>query len=421
MSDYLSFFILIPYVLATAYAICELSKSKEDLKKRYVAYIFIYSTLSFAIILPKTTRFLSQLTGIPSISRLLMDISDIFALFYALMFLREFKAKKATKKPLLIVVFTTTAALTALFFAAKLRSDLLFTIDEVKNNYFFAYNLIFELYYVPIFLYCTLKFIQYSRAAEFGPSKFRLSFLSFGCATGLLFGTTKTIHLLAQRFDFSFSAFNMAKAGHLFSLIMGVSLSIGLLWPKTLENASKSMTAAMSYKRIHFDLLSLLAVLNDIRSILIPYANHDMIRYVRLIGGALELPQDELEMIVEASKLCITRLDPDITIRKDRSSKEGDLSLAFMEEIEFYQEIYKQLKYRKERYDGKETRGGLSKEGLPVGSRIIKIVSAYLEEMLINDNPAQAINKLKSGAGREFDPKIIEIFINLLEKEVSKV
>ncbi len=421
MSSHIGFLILIPYIIATPYALREFSKSREDAKKRYVAYIFVYSTISFAVILPGASTFLSDLTSIPSISRLIMDISDVFALFYAFMFLREFRTKKTGKFEMLSYSLIIITALTGLFFAANLRSNLPFTVDAVKNDYFFAYALVFEFYYVPVFLYCTIKFWAYARLSELNPSKFRLTFLSFGCLAGFIFGFIKTIHIFIERCSLAAYNFNMMTIGESLSLIVALSLSIGLLWPKSLEKVSASLIAVMSYKRVHFDLLSLLAILNDIRSMLTPYANHDMVRYIRLIGEEMRLDSKELEMIVEASKLCITRLDPDMTIKKDRRTKEGDLSLAFMEEIEFYQAIHEQLKYRRERYDGKGSRDGLVKDELPIGARIIKVVSYYLEETLSQRGADTVISDLRSGAGREFDPKIVEIFINLLEKEGKKV
>ncbi|MDI6800385.1 MAG: HD domain-containing phosphohydrolase, partial [Actinomycetota bacterium] len=97
------------------------------------------------------------------------------------------------------------------------------------------------------------------------------------------------------------------------------------------------------------------------------------------------------------------------------------LSLAFMEEIEFYQEIHKQLKYRRGRYDGQGARDGLKKEELPIGARMIKVVSHYLEETVSGKSPHEIMEGLKDGAGQEFDPKIVDIFINLLEKEGKEV
>lgn len=65
---------------------------------------------------------------------------------------------------------------------------------------------------------------------------------------------------------------------------------------------------------------------------------------------------------------------------------------------------------------------GLSKEGIPLLSRIISIVDAY--DAMVNDRvyrPAisvkEALEELKRCAGKQFDPSIVSEFIQMIQEK----
>ena len=75
-----------------------------------------------------------------------------------------------------------------------------------------------------------------------------------------------------------------------------------------------------------------------------------------------------------------------------------------------------------ENYDGTGYVDGLRGESIPLGARILAVAEAYVA--MTSDRPhrramssAQALTELKNGAGRQFDPKIIDNFTQLVEKE----
>ena len=78
--------------------------------------------------------------------------------------------------------------------------------------------------------------------------------------------------------------------------------------------------------------------------------------------------------------------------------------------------------YHHENYDGTGYADGLEGESIPLGARILAVAEAYVA--MTSERPyrgamsaAQALTELKNGAGRQFDPKIIDTFVRLVEKE----
>jgi len=78
-----------------------------------------------------------------------------------------------------------------------------------------------------------------------------------------------------------------------------------------------------------------------------------------------------------------------------------------------------------ERYDGLGYPNSLIGEKIPLGSRIISVADAY--DAMTNERPYRkalsnktAINELENWAGKQFDPKVVDVFINeVLPEEPS--
>jgi HD-GYP domain-containing protein (c-di-GMP phosphodiesterase class II) len=78
--------------------------------------------------------------------------------------------------------------------------------------------------------------------------------------------------------------------------------------------------------------------------------------------------------------------------------------------------------YHQEWYDGSGYPEGLAKEEIPLGARIVAVIDAH--DAMTSDRPYRkalpiktAVKELKDGAGTQFDPKIVDIFINILKEE----
>jgi putative nucleotidyltransferase with HDIG domain len=71
-----------------------------------------------------------------------------------------------------------------------------------------------------------------------------------------------------------------------------------------------------------------------------------------------------------------------------------------------------------ERYDGKGYPSGLDGENIPLSARILAVVDAYeaMTSQRVYRNPltpAEAVTELKTEAGRQFDPQIVDVFLGL--------
>ena len=86
--------------------------------------------------------------------------------------------------------------------------------------------------------------------------------------------------------------------------------------------------------------------------------------------------------------------------------------------------IADEIQHHHERWDGKGYPDGLSRESIPLLSRVIAVVDAY--DAMINNRsyrkamlPAEAIQELKRCAGSQFDPFIVSEFITMLKEKPS--
>ena len=79
-----------------------------------------------------------------------------------------------------------------------------------------------------------------------------------------------------------------------------------------------------------------------------------------------------------------------------------------------------------ERYDGKGYPAGLVREEIPLGSRIVAIVDAFdamLSSRAYRDAlpVEEAVGRLVADTGKQFDPKIAPLFIELARSHMPEL
>ena len=79
-----------------------------------------------------------------------------------------------------------------------------------------------------------------------------------------------------------------------------------------------------------------------------------------------------------------------------------------------------------ESYNGAGYPGGLKGEEIPIGSRIVSVIDAY-DAMISNRcyrkglSHEEAVRRLVEGGGTQFDPHVVQTFIEIAKEEVADV
>ena len=93
--------------------------------------------------------------------------------------------------------------------------------------------------------------------------------------------------------------------------------------------------------------------------------------------------------------------------------------------IEFLEQVKEIILHHHERYDGGGYPGGLQGEEIPLGARILAVVDAY--SSMLSDRPYRgamsveaAVEELRKCSGTQFDPQVVEKFVEVVQKDQGK-
>jgi len=161
--------------------------------------------------------------------------------------------------------------------------------------------------------------------------------------------------------------------------------------------------------------------------------NQRVLQYIDLIGSKLCLPPIIVDTFIRAATLhdCFKVLlgealigKKDALCKEERDQIEGHpYMLAELTELfDFFSNERSLLLYHHENYDGSGYPEGLKGGQIPIGARIFSIVDAmvamtsersYRETLSIED----VISELADNAGKQFDPMLTDIFLDLIEEK----
>jgi len=102
------------------------------------------------------------------------------------------------------------------------------------------------------------------------------------------------------------------------------------------------------------------------------------------------------------------------------------LGVAILKHVESLNGCLAAIQYHHERYDGSGYPAGLKGDNIPLDARIMSVADAY--DAMTSLRPyrpgkmthEQAVEELKRCAGTHFDPKIVEVFIALSERQLAR-
>jgi len=152
-----------------------------------------------------------------------------------------------------------------------------------------------------------------------------------------------------------------------------------------------------------------------------------------MMAEALDLPElekEELRLLSEFHDIGKIGVPMNILQKEGRLNNEEWEDVKRHSEIGYY--IAKEIKdassidelilTHHERWDGKGYPGLLQNDEIPLVARIFALADAY--DMMVNDRPFQtrmtknaALKEIKEQSGRQFDPELAEVFINLMSQE----
>lgn len=100
----------------------------------------------------------------------------------------------------------------------------------------------------------------------------------------------------------------------------------------------------------------------------------------------------------------------------------GEELISKMEELE---DIAKIIRYHHESWDGKGYPEGLSGKDIPLEARILAVADAF--DAMTSERPykraltiKEAIEELKRCSGTQFEPRIVDVMVSILEEESSE-
>lgn len=162
-------------------------------------------------------------------------------------------------------------------------------------------------------------------------------------------------------------------------------------------------------------------------------ADHSRIRRLaRAAAQELKLPESIVKYIEYACLMhgigkigigeAILRKPGKLTAEEyEQIKKHPEIAQQMISKVQFLSPIVPMILYHQERWDGGGYPAGLKGEEIPLGSRIVAVVNAF--DAMVSEKPYrrplsenQAMDELKRGAGTQFDPKVVQAFINVMER-----
>jgi len=158
----------------------------------------------------------------------------------------------------------------------------------------------------------------------------------------------------------------------------------------------------------------------------------EIVRLVILIGQELNLANENIESLKQAALLYdIGKIGIDSHVLRKKgklTSNETEMirkhpifSAEILRPIYFLKDVISTVLYHHERYDGQGYPAGLLGEQIPFDARVMAVVDVF--EALKCDRPYrsayskdEAVNIIKKGAGTQFDPKIVDAFVNVANR-----
>jgi diguanylate cyclase (GGDEF)-like protein len=161
--------------------------------------------------------------------------------------------------------------------------------------------------------------------------------------------------------------------------------------------------------------------------------NHDVKRYIKLMGEKLALPPTIIETFKRAAnfhdnfKVFMQKTlhaKNNVLNKEERIEIEGHpyLLSELTELFDFFANERSILLYHHENFDGTGYPGGLKENEIPLGARIFALTDAITAMLSKRQyraklSPEEMVVELADKAGTQFDPTLVSLFFDIIEKQ----
>ncbi len=185
-----------------------------------------------------------------------------------------------------------------------------------------------------------------------------------------------------------------------------------------------------------FQTIQVLAAAVDARDSYPESARNALSRLAAGMAQKLDFKQDQIEALTLAIKLHdIGKIGvPSRVLQKKEKLLPEEMALLrqhpemgkrILQEAAQIRDLIAAVLYHHERWDGKGYPDGLSGVQIPLMARMVGIIDAY--RAMLSDRPyrkaltvEEAVAELEKGAGSQFDPSLVEIFIQQIRDDEEK-
>jgi len=162
-------------------------------------------------------------------------------------------------------------------------------------------------------------------------------------------------------------------------------------------------------------------------------ANRKIVQWSVKIARNLHLSEKEVQVIQYVSSVhdvgmtcvsdAILKKTLDLTPQEmEEIKKHPQRGAAILRPLEFVELVSQSILFHHERLDGKGYPMGLRGDQIPIGSRILAVIDAYLA--MVSERPfrvrmtsGEAVDELVRHSGSQFDPRVVAAFVEVLMDE----
>ncbi len=159
--------------------------------------------------------------------------------------------------------------------------------------------------------------------------------------------------------------------------------------------------------------------------------------YAVAIAGMLKMNKREIDNIRDAGLLhdigkigisdaVLLKPGPLTPQEYDLIKQHPDIGKKILEPVNSLSDKIPLIYHHHERYDGQGYPSGLKGEDIPLGARILSVADVY--QAMTSDRPYRkalsrqiAVEELIKNKGKQFDPRLVEIFVGLLDERFPEI